>query len=208
MTPSHGGSPRYNLVEKNLERTNISSSREPRLRSWPLVCPLLATAGSSWMKMRFRVRTRLKRQFLQNGLFCLTSGNSPKGPYTGQFGFLGYYEIMQALNNDTWAEQRVTISQRDHFCAGCPGCQVQLLRPGRPSWMDATLLPTSPTDPGQWQVLSLMKQSSFPGGSDSMTLIPSDWKPSLSTAGASLGQWSGENLTFPFCEREQETRTC
>ena len=43
----------------------------------------------------------IKRQFLQNGLFCLTAGNSPKGPYTGQFGFLGYYEIMQALNNDT-----------------------------------------------------------------------------------------------------------
>jgi len=37
----------------------------------------------------------------ENGLFCLTAANSPKGPYTGQLGFLGYYEILQALNNDT-----------------------------------------------------------------------------------------------------------
>jgi len=37
----------------------------------------------------------------ENGLFCLTAGNSPRGPYTGQLGFLGYYEILQALNNDT-----------------------------------------------------------------------------------------------------------
>ena len=43
--------------------------------------------------------------FPQNGLFCLTAGNSPRGPYTGQLGFLGYYEILQALNNDTWVWQ-------------------------------------------------------------------------------------------------------
>ena len=43
----------------------------------------------------------LNLHVFQNGLFCLTAANSPKGPYTGQLGFLGYYEIQQALNNDT-----------------------------------------------------------------------------------------------------------
>lgn len=37
----------------------------------------------------------------QDGLFCPAAGGTPKGPYTGQMGFLGYYEIMQAMHNET-----------------------------------------------------------------------------------------------------------
>jgi len=37
----------------------------------------------------------------ENGLFCPTADGTPPGPYTGQMGFMGYYEVLQAINNDT-----------------------------------------------------------------------------------------------------------
>ena len=64
----------------------------------------LGAHGWKWgVKLTFKMKKTMNLSFLQNGLFCLTAANSPKGPYTGQLGFLGYYEILQALNNDTWA---------------------------------------------------------------------------------------------------------
>ena len=42
-------------VSPQKELQHFPHSREPRLRSWPLVCPHLGMAGSSWMKMRCRV---------------------------------------------------------------------------------------------------------------------------------------------------------
>merc|ERR1711970_207392 len=37
----------------------------------------------------------------ETGLFCPAVSGNPKGPYTGTVGFWGYYEILQAFNNDT-----------------------------------------------------------------------------------------------------------
>ena len=37
----------------------------------------------------------------QNGLYCPATGGVPKGPYTRQKGIWGFYEILQAINNDT-----------------------------------------------------------------------------------------------------------
>jgi len=51
----------------------------------------LATFGHGWI---------LKDE-TENGLYCPAVSGSPPGPYTGQEGFLEYYEIQQALNNDT-----------------------------------------------------------------------------------------------------------
>ena len=70
----------------------------------------MPTFGHGWELMDeseviYWNRTIWWKIFPQNGLFCLTAGNSPRGPYTGQLGFLGYYEILQALNNDTWVWQ-------------------------------------------------------------------------------------------------------
>ena len=37
----------------------------------------------------------------ETGLYCPSVGGTPAGPYTQQSGFLEFFEIMQALNNDT-----------------------------------------------------------------------------------------------------------
>jgi len=51
----------------------------------------MATFGHSWTLLDPSV----------NGLYCPTIGGTPPGPYTRQEGFLEYYEILQAFNNDT-----------------------------------------------------------------------------------------------------------
>ena len=65
----------------------------------------LGAHGREWGDLLKPNNLKQWKIFPQNGLFCLTAGNSPRGPYTGQLGFLGYYEILQALNNDTWVWQ-------------------------------------------------------------------------------------------------------
>ena len=51
----------------------------------------MATFGHGWV---------LEEEEL-TGLYCPAVAGTPKGPYTGQEGFWSYYEILQALNNDT-----------------------------------------------------------------------------------------------------------
>ena len=51
----------------------------------------LATFGHAWILERDDV----------NGLYCPTVNGTPPAPYTQQVGFLEYYEIMQAFNNET-----------------------------------------------------------------------------------------------------------
>jgi len=51
----------------------------------------MATFGHGWV---------LAEEEL-TGLYCPAVSGTPKGPYTGQEGFWSYYEILQALNNDT-----------------------------------------------------------------------------------------------------------
>merc|ERR1712080_419071 len=76
----------------------------------------------------------------ENGLFCPAKAGTPPGPYTGQMGFLGYYEVLQAMNNDSLPL----------FPGATPHAWEKW-------WTAATWRHTSPTDPGGLAMTTLTR---------------------------------------------------
>lgn len=136
----------------------------------------------------------------ETGLYCPAIAPSPPGPYSGQPGFLNYYEILQMFHNDSlpW----LPGAAPHQWSTTVDGCYLAPYTQNGPYWVGYD-------DPDSIRLKAQWVNSMELGGAMVWTIEADDWRGDFGVAHPLIGEIrrvlnTGETLDPEFVLEEED----